>query len=153
MRQLACIFSIALFLSLISCAEFKPCTFNGIESAKVISVSSTNIELELNVKIKNPNNFGFSIYPSDFDVKLGNKDLGKASLSKKVRIKANSEIIHTFIIHSDLSKVMAGGMSSLISLAKSKNAIVAVHGELKTGNLFYKKRFPVDLKENIPLSR
>src|SRR5882672_7661830 len=88
------------------CKETKPVSVTAIESANIVKMSANELELELNIKIKNLNDFGFNIYKSEFDVKLASVDIGKARLKKKVHINANSEITYSFIISSDLSKVI-----------------------------------------------
>lgn len=107
------------------------------------------MELELNVKIKNPNNFGFNIYPSDFDISFGTTDIGKARLKEKLHINANSEISYKIVVKSDVSKVLSNGFLSI--MAMMKNPVIGIKGELKAGKMFYKKKFPVDFKEKIPL--
>lgn len=145
---------LSLLISLFSsCGNQQNITISKIAGAKVISVSQKGIELELSVKIKNPNSFGFTIYPSDFSIKINNSDVGKAQLKDKVRVKSHSEEEHKLIVKSEFSDLFSGGLSSLMVLIQKKSLDVSLKGELKAGTLFYKKTFPVDLKENISLTK
>ena len=152
MRKIKLLFPI-LILFFSACKEMKPVSVSAIESARIIKMASDGMELELNIKIKNPNNFGFNIYRSDFDVKFSNVEIGTAHLKKKVHINANSEITHSFIITSDLSKIIGGGLVSIMLILQKKNTTVNIKGDIVAGKIFYKEKFPIDFNENISIDK
>lgn len=135
-----------------SCREFEDITFSGIEDVKVISLNQKGVEAIIIAKIKNPNKVGFTIYKSDMNVNLGGLDAGKASLTNKVKIKANSEEAYAFNIKSDFSNLGLMDIPKVIGMAMSKKLDVGIKGTLKVGKLFIKKAVPVDIKKNVPLS-
>lgn len=141
-----------LIVSFCSCGKQQDITVSKISGAKIIRLNQKGIELEIGVKIKNPNAYGFTIYPSELSVKLNNTDLGVASIKGKTKIKARSEEEHKLIVHSEFSSLFSGGLLSLIALVQKKSLDVALKGDIKTGTFFYRKTFPVNLKENISLS-
>ncbi|MBA3706505.1 MAG: LEA type 2 family protein [Bacteroidetes bacterium] len=143
-----------LFLFVIlffSCGDYQDVTFMGIENVKVTSMTHQGIEAEITARIKNPNKSSFTIYKSDLDATLNGMNAGKARLSKNVRIKANSEQTYVFKVKSDFSSLSMAELPKLLAMAKSKNAKVGLKGNLKAGNLFIKKTFPVDMSKNVPL--
>ena len=144
------IFSAAL---LSSCDEYQDVTFSGIENVKIISVSQQGAEAEITAKIKNPNNVAFTIYPSDFDITLGGINAGKGRLEGRTRIKAHSEKSYTFKIKSNFSNLSLSDLPKLMSLATSKNVSVGLKGNLKGGKIFYKKTFPIDMTQSVPMSK
>ena len=150
MKKYICLLLIP-FLLLTSCGEYQDVTFMGIESVNVTSMSQKGIEADIVARIKNPNNTSFTIYKSDLDATLNDMNAGKASLSKNVRIKANSEQTYTFKVKSDFSSLSLAELPKLLAMAKSKNAKVGLKGNLKAGKLFIKKSFPVDISKNVPL--
>ena len=54
------------------------------------------IDANIELGVKNPNSFGFSVYKSSFNVSLGGKTIGKAKSTKRVFIKPNEEKNYTF---------------------------------------------------------
>jgi len=142
-----------LILFFPSCKETQPVSITAIEGAKIIKMSAKEVEFELNVKIKNPNRFGFNIHKSEFDIKFSDMEIGKAHIEKKVHINANSEIAHSFIISADLSKIVGGGIVGVLMLLQNKKATVNIKGEIVAGKLFYKKKFPVDFNQSISIGK
>lgn len=148
MKKLALLLLPLVFL-FSSCEEFKEVTVSGIDSFYLKKVSQEGLEAELNVKIKNPNNRNFTIYPSEFDVSFSGMRLGKARLDKKVKIDRNAERVYTFKLKSNLGDINLMDLPKLLSLNNLGN--IEVKGDLKAGKLFIKKRFPVSYSEKIKI--
>lgn len=139
-------------LSFTSCRELKEVSFNGVESAKIVSATPKGLEALIAVKIKNDNKIGFKVYKSGFDVTVNGVNLGKMYISEKIKIKANSEKTYTFKLKSDFANQNIS-LPQLMSLATSKSLKINIKGELKGGALFYKKRFPIAITETVPLGK
>ena len=135
-----------------SCGEFKEIKVTNIEKARIINIDKDGLEAEIDVKIDNPNKIAFNIYKSNIDVKMNDNSIGVAHLKKKVRIKANAEDTYTFVVASKFDKLLSGGGAlGLLSLATSKTANITLKGDIKAGKLFYRKKFPIDNKQRVPL--
>jgi LEA14-like dessication related protein len=142
-----------LSIGFFSCAEIKPATIGGIENPKVKSLTTAGADFTFDMKIKNPNNIGVTVYPTTFEGSVSGIDIGKLKLDKKIRIKANSEGTSEFHIKADFSKLGMGDIANVISMVASKSATIAIKGEVKAGKWYYKKRFPVELKKTINLPK
>lgn len=143
---------ILCFLTLTSCGDFQDVTFLGIDSMKVNKLSQQGLDIDVTAKIKNPNNVAFTIYKSDLDATFSGMNVGKASITKNVKIKANSEQSYTFNVKSNFSKLSAGELPNLLSIAMSRSIKVGLKGNLKVGKMLVKKEYPVDMTKNIPLN-
>ena len=143
-----------LFFSLAftSCRQLKEVSFNGVESAKIVSLNQKGLEASIAVKIKNDNKIGFKVYKSGFDVTANGVNLGKMYISKKIKIEANSEKTYTFTLKSDFANQNIS-LPQLMSLAASKSLKISIKGELKGGAFFYRKSFPVAVSETVPLGK
>jgi LEA14-like dessication related protein len=142
----------ACMLVLSGCGDFKEVQISQISGVKVLNVSDKGIELELGMKIKNPNAWAFTIYRSAFHVNLGETDLGIAQLTHKERVAANSEEVHTFHISTTFDKIAQGGMGNLIALfAARKNPEIQIKGNLKVGKFLIRKSIPIDKKQRVNL--
>jgi LEA14-like dessication related protein len=138
---------ITLLLS--GCKEFKEAQVTGVKDFKLTKMSKEGIEADVIIGIKNPNDIGFSVYPSEFDVTVAGIRVGKAKLYKRVRIKAHAEKDYVFKLRSSLKDI---NIMDISNLATKKRGVIELTGDLKAGKLFVKKRFPVNIREKIDLS-
>ncbi|MCX6294700.1 MAG: LEA type 2 family protein [Bacteroidetes bacterium] len=152
MKKTFLLFTAFCTLLFTSCGDFQDVTFLGIENVKVNKLSQQGIDIDVTAKIKNPNNIAFTIYRSDLDATFSNMNVGKAAITKNVKIKANSEQSYTFNVKSDFSKLSAGELPNLLSIALSKSIKVGLKGNLKVGKLLMKKDYPVDMVKSVPLN-
>lgn len=150
------ILKLAFVLSVIvlsSCSKFQDVVVRKVEGAKIIKMGADGIEAELDVRLFNPNKYSFSIYKSDLDIDLNGTSLGKASISDKIKIKADAEDVYKVKIKTKFNSSSTFGLPALLALASSKTANIHIKGNIKAGKFFYKKRVPVDTKQKIPLSK
>src|SRR4051812_10857875 len=106
---------------LVTCREVKDLEFQGIRGFQVSSISTKGIDASIAVAIKNPNNFGFAILPSEFDVRYTGIYLGKAKLHKRVRIKRNSGETYNFKLKSDFKETNVLDVLKLLNGSSFKN--------------------------------
>lgn len=133
-----------------SCKDFKEAQCTGVKGFNINKISPQGMDADILLGIKNPNKMGFSIYRSEFDVIYSGVHLGKAKLSKRVRIDGNTEKTYSFNLKSnfkdanpmDIMKLMSGGGRSIIE----------VMGDLKAGKFYLKKRFPVKIKQKVDMN-
>jgi len=134
-------------LTMFSCKPIQEAQYTGVKDFKINSVNLKGIDANMVIGIKNPNNFSFSVYRSEFDVSLFGVHIGKAKLKRRVKIRGNTEKSYTFNIKSsfkdvnpaDLMKLMAGGNFGTIH----------VKGNIKAGKFYLRKKIPVDMKEKL----
>ncbi|MCW3084602.1 MAG: hypothetical protein JWP12_1968 [Bacteroidetes bacterium] len=143
--------SFCAFLMLSSCDDFQDVTFSGIESVKIIKMSQQGVEAEISVKIKNPNNTAFHIYPSDMALTLNGTNAGKALLTNNIKIKAGSEEVYVFKMKSDFTELDPAALSQLIVMAMSRNALIGLKGDVKVGKFLVHKKFPIEFSKNVPI--
>ena len=136
-----------------SCGNFKDVSFSGIENVQGVKLSKDGVEAEIMVKIKNPNNVAFKIYPSSFDATLNGINAGSAHLTKAVRIKANAEAAYAFHIKSDFKNMSLMDLPKLIALATSKHTTISLKGTLKTGRFLIKRNYPINITKTISLNK
>jgi LEA14-like dessication related protein len=140
-----------LFFALLffGCKEFKEAQVTGVKDFKLTKMSQEGIEADVIIGIKNPNDMGFSIYPSEFDVTVAGIRVGKAKLYKRVKIKAHAEKDYVFKLRSSLKDI---NLMDASNLATKKSGVIQLNGDLKAGKFYVKKRFPVNIREKIDLS-
>jgi LEA14-like dessication related protein len=141
------IVALIMLSALVSCRSFKEAEFTGVKGFKVNTINLQGIDADVILGIKNPNPIGFSIYPSEFDIKLMGVGIGKAKLKKRVHISANTEKEYTFRLKSAFKDM---NMMDILKLVNAGNfGTIQVKGNLKAGKFYLKKNFPVDVKESL----
>jgi LEA14-like dessication related protein len=148
MRNLFLLSAVVFFL--VGCRDIKEVHCTGVKGFKVNHINTSGIDGDILLGIKNPNNFGFSIYKSAFDVTYSGIYLGKARLTRRVFIRKNAEETYSFNLKSDFKNVNLMDVMKLLQGATSKGSI-EVKGDLKVGKLLLRKSVPVDVKEKIRL--
>lgn len=143
--------SIILITFLSSC-EYKEVQFGDIEGVKVKEITKSNVSLELMIPINNPNNFKFKVTNIDLDINLNGTDLGKVKELKNIKIPANSNETHTFVVEVEFSKVLAGSLNILGSLMKKDKAKVKLKGKIKVKAFMLGKTIDVNLDKPVNLS-
>jgi LEA14-like dessication related protein len=140
-------------LLLCSCAGWKDVELSNIEAIRLGKADKAGMTAEIDVKINNPNKFGFRVYKSDLQVKLNNNPVGNAHIQKNIWIKANTDKVYTITICGNLDNFLSasGGLMGLIGMATSKKANIGISGNLKAGRFLYRKKIPIDRKEDVPL--
>ncbi len=136
-----------VLLILASCKDFKEAEVTGVQGFKIKKANMDGIEAIITLGVKNPNDIGFSIYPSEFDVTYGGMNLGKARLSKRVHIDAHSEKPYDFVLKSSLKNLNIMDLTGL--LGGKKSGSITLKGDLKAGKFYLKKRFPVNVNEKM----
>lgn len=145
---------LALAFFFASCGEYKEVTITKIGQARIAKMDASGVEAEIDVKINNPNKIGFKIFKSDVDVSLNGSPMGKAHLKKKIKIKANTEDTYTFIVVGKFDNLLSGGgLGGIISMATSKSANITLKGTISAGKFLYRKKFPIDRTQKVPLSK
>jgi LEA14-like dessication related protein len=137
-----------IVLAFSSCIkDFKEISVSRIDGFKIKEMTREGMKAEVTVTIDNPNSTGFNVYRSSCDVYYSGSYLGKAKLTKKVKIAPNSNVEHTF----ELSGTFKDMSLDLAGLLNGKGQSMELKGYLKAGKFYYKKKFPIDKKQKINL--
>lgn len=139
--------SLTVFIS--SCREFKEATITGVDGFSIKKIDAKEMQAELKLLIKNNNSFGFSIYPSEFNIMFSGINLGKAKLHKRVHINGNTEQVYSFDLKSNLSDLNFLDIARL--LGSDNSGKLEITGHLKAGKFYLKKKFPVNYGDKVRL--
>jgi LEA14-like dessication related protein len=147
------IFVLLLAVTLFSCKNYQEVSIGKAEGMKLVNYSQKGIEAQVGIRIKNPNKFGFKVYKSSMQVSIDGADVGEAKLKKKVRIKPTSDDVHYFDLGADFSKLNPADLIKLSSAVQKRSVNATIKGEIKVGNLFFKKKIPFNLTQRIDLNK
>lgn len=149
MRNLLFIFILTLFCS---CSGFKELSVSDIQSLNVQNIDSKSATFKVGVTIKNPNSFKIKVTAGELNVKLGKRDIGKATLQNKIVIPAKSEKTHEFEISTDLSTLGLAAIPMIADLVRSRKTTVSLDGYVKGRALFITRKIDVTRTDTIDIS-
>jgi LEA14-like dessication related protein len=135
-----------------SCSGFKELSVSDIQSLNVQNIDSKGATFKVGVTIKNPNSFKIRVTAGELNVKLGKRDIGKASLKNKIVIPAKSEKTHEFEISTDLSTLGLAAIPMIAELIKSKKTSVTLDGYVKGRALFISRKIDIKRTDTIDIS-
>jgi LEA14-like dessication related protein len=144
---------ILLAISIFSCKSYEEVSIGKAEGMRLTNYSQKGIEAQVGIRIKNPNRFGFAVYKSNLQVNLDGADVGEAKLKHKVRVKPTSDDVHYFDLGADFSKLSPLDYAKLITIVQKRSVNATIKGEIKVGNLFYKKKIPINISQRIDLNK
>ena len=144
---------IILIGMLSSCFTYKDVDFNGVENFKLGKIEEGNISFGFDVKLANTNKYNIKIKPTDLQVFLGDKELGKARLDKKLVIKKNSTASYPVVIQAKLLKAAGAGLGTAIELATKKSAQVRIKGPVKGSVMGITRKMDIDETRSIDLGK
>ncbi len=134
-----------------SCREFKEASVTGVDGFSIKKIDIKEMQAELKLIIKNTNSFGFSVYPSEFDIMFSGISLGKAKLRKRVHLAGNTEQVYSFNLTTNLQDL--NFLDAAMLLSSSNAGKLEVKGDLKAGKFYLKKKFPVNYSDKVNLFR
>lgn len=137
--------SIVIFLS--SCSSFKEPIIKGSDDFQLTQFEGKKISFSLALAIENNNWYALKIKPSNVDLYLEDKLIGKLHLLEKVTIPAKKT---TELVVPARIELVDGAMISLFKIISKDQVAVRLNGKVKGGVLFVYKNFQVDEKWNVP---
>jgi LEA14-like dessication related protein len=143
MRIYFCLLALTIFTS--SCLSFKPIEFQGIESMEMINQTDSTAEVDLKVKIKNPNNYKLLIKKIDLDAYLNKKLIGKINHVEKLNIPKKSENSYIIRLKADMAQLQ----KLVPTLIFSGAALVNVKGKVKGKALWIPKTINIDINQKV----
>jgi LEA14-like dessication related protein len=150
--HLSFILCFTAFLLIFSCCrDIKEVRCTGVKGVKVNKLDLSGINADVMLGIMNPNNFGFFIYRSKFDIVYNGVSLGTAKLSKRVRIGANAEKAYSFNLKSNFKNANLADVMKILGGGSQGN--IEAKGDLKAGKFLLRKKFPIGIKEKVSLDR
>lgn len=137
---------ILISVVLYSC-QVKEVEVSDIESFRIVNIDDKYVTIDLAAKIKNPNNFSFTISKVDLDASFNGVSLGKINKVQDVRIKKNSNELQHLVFKIELKQITKGSLLFLSTLLTGK-AKIKVKGFIKVTKFPFTKKIEVDYNKS-----
>lgn len=134
-----------------SCLKYQEVKVLGVEDVKIKEFSTKGVEVEVSIKISNPNSYKIKMVHSDLEIFVKGKKAGKARIVNKITLPKKSEAVHTFTITANYNQILSALGGGLLSLFSSGTIPLQIKGNITAKALGIRKTFPVNVKENVKL--
>lgn len=148
------IFSSAILMVFLfsgSSCKIQELDFKGVNDFGLGSMESDNIEITINVKLHNPNNFKIKVVNAKLDLFIGGNEAGTASLEDNIIIKKKKEDNYDIIITTDREQLMSAALKSALTSFGTGKITIKVRGWVKGRVWGIGKKIDVEFKENVDL--
>ena len=131
-----------LVLVSFSCIDYKPVELKEVKNVSIKSIEDSEIEIELELVIANPNNKKFSVRDANLTVSLGEIPLGSLNEIKAFSIEPNSTKSYIIPLTVDLENMKSNAKQLTKSIFK-QGASLHLQGYIKA------RAFPITKKIEI----
>jgi len=132
-------------LSLSSCITFSDLEIGDVKSVNINKVSKSNIEINADIQVKNPNNYKVKIKKIEADVFLNDKNITTLNLNRKVVLQKKSDDVQAFLIQTELSKLL----SLAPALLMGGGINLKMKGYIKGKVFLISKKVPVEVEKKV----
>lgn len=147
------LFAFSFLLLQNSCSNYKDVQIKKVIGAYPTNVSAEGLEVDVAIKIHNPNNYNITIVKSDLGLSLSNRKVGSTKLVKKVKLKKNSEEVYRFSLKGNFDKSGDGpGINEIYRIVTERSMPLRAEGTIKARAYWLvSKKIPVDFSERVKL--
>ncbi|MBV6483805.1 MAG: hypothetical protein KFKLKKLM_00261 [Flavobacteriales bacterium] len=142
---------IVISITLTSCFKYEEVVMKEVTNVSVNSFSANNIEIKVDMRIINPNNYKISIVDSDLELFVKNKKVGTSKIKDKIELPKNSDQTHQIVIATNVGDMIGTAIPVILSVLFDESVDLQVKGEIKARAKSLSKSFPVDFKERVKL--
>ena len=148
--KLAKLIAFALFfLSFLGCTP-KSINIEEINSVKINSISKSILDLDLEMRINNPNTYAIKLISADLDLKINKVDLGRITEIQEFEVPRKSNQLHTLNVKIELKGFATSSIALLTTLVK-KEVTVVMKGEIVAKAGILKKKIEIDQRDVVSL--
>ena len=142
---------IVISFTLTSCFKYEDVVMKEVTNVSVNSFSANNIEIKVDMRIINPNNYKISIVDSDLELFVKNKKVGTSKIKDKIELPKNSDETHQIVVKTTVEDMIGTAIPVILSVLFEDSVDLQVKGEIKAHAKSLSKSFPVDFKERVKL--
>lgn len=142
---------LVISFTLTSCFKYEDVVMKEVTNVSVNSFSANNIEIQVDMRIINPNNYKISIVDSDLELFVKNKKVGTSKIKDNIDLPKNSDETHQIVVKTTVEDMIGTAIPVILSVLFEDSVDLQVKGEIKARAKSLSKSFPVDFKERVKL--
>ncbi|MBX7182040.1 MAG: LEA type 2 family protein [Bacteroidia bacterium] len=153
MKKIGLALNIVILFLLAGCKPLQTPIIKGLDGYKVNKMKASDMEIILNLRIENPNDYKIVLADYDLDITLNGLSIGKAKAKENVVFEPNKENSYPFTIHTDLKSVLAQILPSLSLFTGGKQIELKLNGYIRAKAHGIGKKIPIQLEQKIDMSK
>lgn len=134
-----------LLISLNSCFSYKEVEVQEVQSVKVLNMNDNTADIEVTLKISNPNPWKIVVKDYDLQAFVNKKYVGKVNYDTKILLPKKSERSYKLVLTADMHQVK----KLMPSIVFSNKALLNIKGDLKVKAKGISKKLTIDREEKI----
>lgn len=136
---------ILVMTGMMSCFSYKELQVKEVQSVKVLNQTDSTADVEVALKIHNPNKMKIVVRDGNLDAYINKKLIGNVDVDKKIEIPKKSEETYTFLLKTNMLEVK----KLMPSLMFSNKALLGFKGDIKVKAKGISKTVKVDREERV----
>lgn len=146
MKKLILFSFLAIVLSSCSFEEVK---IGGIKSVNIVSMSKDQLDIEVNLPVTNPNNWGFTLADVDLSLTLSGVEMGKVKQKGNTHIKAKSDQVYPILFQIKFKDTFKGIQNLITSVMLGKKLDINAVGAITVRKFIFSKKFEINEKNPV----
>ena len=143
------IIHISIFVLLIASCNVQDVELVKVNGYNIGCIDQNEIQLTLNMKIDNPNNFNIKVKKTNLNLFVSGSDAGKIKLYDKVIILKKSETDYDFVLIANQQQVSKAIIQAGIGIALTGKINIQVKGWIKGKVYGIGKKIDIDEKQSL----
>lgn len=143
-----CILILAIVCIFSSCLTFQEVEIIEVVDLNLRELSLQGMVVDIELRVKNPNNYKISVVKDDLYISLNNKDMGKAKIAGDLVFQKHSNDVHKITAKLN-SRQLLSAMPLLLSAALGKAIKLEVKGSITAKAKLFRKKINVQFTEKI----
>lgn len=146
MKKLIYILLVSLVLT--ACSNISEVEISNVNDLSFVGFENNLVNLTLNVKVNNPNNFNIKVKAMELKIYANNIYLGRLQSNNQTIINRKSEENYTMELQLRLANVFSG-FSTFLAIKNAGQANIRIEGSITGRSLLWKKTVPIDEQRSI----
>lgn len=141
---------IAISILLGSCSAIKPIEIGEISGLQISKITQSSIEMDLSLKVNNPNLVDISVDSVNVDIKINGIKVGKLTNMNTYTLQSNKLQVYHFPLEVKFADILSDVFNVVQSVSKNE-AIVELDGYIIGSSYMIDKKFDIKKKETVKL--
>lgn len=137
-------------LLLASCTLFEPLKISKPQNLKVDRISFTGVEMQVGLKVVNPNFYKIKVQGVDLNLSINDIDFGRIEHRREVEIKRKSSDVVNIPFKIGGENLLVKAIALVRSMVGNE-VDIHVKGKVKAKGLIFKREVEVDMKKAVKL--
>ncbi|NJM16912.1 MAG: cellulose biosynthesis cyclic di-GMP-binding regulatory protein BcsB [Bacteroidales bacterium] len=141
-------FFVSLLLLACSCDNMTDVVVGDPYNFKLGGIQNNAIAVTADLPVSNHKNFAFKLKEMQLEVRVNDRYLGDLTLTKELRVPANTDGVYTLPMEIKVKNLMLG-LSTFYNVSHKRDIMASIEGDIFVHYLLFRKKIKVKEEEKI----